>query len=104
MNYIISHISRSYLVFNVLLNLDYSVIRAFQKCKKEELLREDIFVICVLVADVSTHNKREQKKQKQLQNKYRKNKNAFFVVVYQLLKFGFYCTSNMLINIFKDAK
>jgi hypothetical protein len=46
--------------------------------KIEELLRGDIFVICVFDSDVSTHNKSERKKLEQLQNKYRKNKNLLF--------------------------
>jgi len=46
--------------------------------KIEELLRGDIFVICVFDADVAAHNESERKKLEQLQNKYRKNKNLLF--------------------------
>jgi ribosomal protein S18 len=43
--------------------------------KIEELLREDVIVICVFDADVSMHNENERKNLEQLKNKFRKNKN-----------------------------
>jgi hypothetical protein len=46
--------------------------------KIEELLRGDIFVICVFDSDISMHNENERKKLEQLKNKYRKNKNLLF--------------------------
>ena len=46
--------------------------------KIEELLRDDIFVICVFDADVSTHNESERRKLVQLQHKYRNNSNLIF--------------------------
>jgi hypothetical protein len=48
------------------------------KKKIEDLLRGDIFIICVFDADVSARNESERKKLEQLQNKYRKNKNLLF--------------------------
>jgi hypothetical protein len=53
-----------------------SIIR--MKTKIEELLRGNIFVICVFDLDVSMHNEDERKKLELLQNKYRKNKNLLF--------------------------
>ena len=57
--------------------------------KIEELLRDDIFVICVFDADVSTHNESERRKLEQLQHKYRKNKNLVFCDSLPSIEFWF---------------
>jgi hypothetical protein len=48
---------------------------AAMKKKIEDLLRDDVIVICVFDTDVSVNNESESKKPKQLQTKYESNKN-----------------------------
>jgi hypothetical protein len=57
--------------------------------KIEELLRDDIFVICVFDTDVSTHNESERRKLMQLQHKYRNNKNLIFCDSLPSIEFWF---------------
>jgi len=52
-------------------------IAAMRK-KIKELLRGDIFIICVFDADVVKRDKNEREKLEQLQNEYRKNENVLF--------------------------
>lgn len=75
--------------------------------KIEELLRGDIFIICVFDADVSTHNQSERKKLEQLQNKYRKNKNIFFCKSLPSIEYWFllhYVNTNHYFNDSKAAE
>jgi len=72
--------------------------------KIEELLRGDIFVICVFDADVSTHNESERKKFEQLQNKYRKDKNLLFCNSLPSIEYWFLLHYEYTNRYFKDAK
>ena len=72
--------------------------------KIEDLLRSDIFVICVFDADVSSRNESERRKLEQLQNKYRNHKNLLLCTSLPSIEFWFllhYLDSN---RHFKDAK
>jgi hypothetical protein len=72
--------------------------------KIEELLRDDIFVICVFDADVSTHNESERRKLEQFQKKYRSNKNLVFCDSFPSIEYWFllhYLETN---RYFKDSK
>jgi hypothetical protein len=74
------------------------------KKKIEELLRGDIFIICVFDADVLSRNENERKKLEQLQNKYKKNNNLLFCNSLPSIEVWFvlhYIDSN---RYFKDAK
>jgi hypothetical protein len=77
---------------------------AEMKKKIEELLRGDIFVICVFDADVATHNESERKKLEQLQNKYRKNKNLLFCNSLPSIEYWFLLHYEHTNRYFKDAK
>ena len=57
--------------------------------KIEELLHDDIFVICVFDADVSTHNESERRKLSQLKNRYRNNKNLILCDSLPSIEFWF---------------
>ncbi len=72
--------------------------------KIEELLRGDIFIICVFDADVSTHNESERKKLEQLQNKYRKNKNLLFCNSLPSIEYWFLLHYEHTNRHFNDAK
>lgn len=72
--------------------------------KIEELLRGDIFVICVFDADVATHNDSERKKLEQLQNKYRKNKNLLFCNSLPSIEYWFLLHHEDTNRYFKNAK
>jgi hypothetical protein len=72
--------------------------------KIEELLRGDIFVICVFDADVAAHNESERKKLEQLQNKYRKNKNLLFCNSLPSIEYWFLLHYENTNRHFKDAK
>jgi len=75
--------------------------------KIEELLRGDIFVICVFDADVSTHNESERRKLKQLQHKYRNNKNLIFCDSLPSIEFWFllhYLDTNRHFNDSNEAE
>lgn len=72
--------------------------------KIEELLRGDIFVICVFDADVSTHNESERKKLEQLKNKYRKDKNLLFCNSLPSIEYWFLLHHEHTNRYFKDAK
>lgn len=72
--------------------------------KIEELLREDIFVICVFDADVAAYNESERKKLEQLQNKYRKNKNLLFCNSLPSIEYWFLLHHEHTNRYFKDAK
>ncbi len=74
------------------------------KKKIEELLRGDIFVICIFDADVATHNESERKKLEQLQNKYRKNKNLLFCTSLPSIEYWFLLHHEHTNRYFKDAK
>ncbi|KAA6328919.1 hypothetical protein EZS27_022225 [termite gut metagenome] len=74
------------------------------KKKIEELLREDVCVVCVFDADVYVWNESERKKLEQLQNKYKKNKNLLICNSLPSIEFWFllhYVNTN---RHFKDAK
>jgi hypothetical protein len=77
---------------------------AKMKKKIEELLREDIFIICVFDTDVSIHNENERKKLEQLQNKYRKNKNLIFCDSLPSIEYWFLLHHEYTTRYFKDAK
>jgi hypothetical protein len=77
---------------------------AEMKKKIEELLRGDIFVICVFDTDVSAHNESERKKLEQLQNKYRKNKNLLFCNSLPSIEYWFLLHHEHTNRYFKDAK
>jgi hypothetical protein len=77
---------------------------AEMKKKIEELLRGDIFVICVFDSDVSTHNKSERKKLEQLQNKYRKNKNLLLCSSLPSIEYWFLLHYENTHRHFHDAK
>jgi len=72
--------------------------------KIEELLRGDIFVICVFDADVAAHNESERKKLEQLQNKYRKNKNLLFCNSLPSIEYWFLLHHEHTNRYFRDAK
>lgn len=59
------------------------------KKKIKELLRENIFVICVFDTDVFVDNESEYKKLEQLQNQYRKNKNLLFCKSFPSIEYWF---------------
>lgn len=77
---------------------------AEMKKKIEELLRGDIFVICVFDGDVAAHNESERKKLEQLQNKYRKNKNLLFCNSLPSIEYWFLLHHEHTNRYFKDAK
>lgn len=72
--------------------------------KIEELLRGDIFVICVFDANVATHNDSEYKKLEQLQNKYRRNKNLLFCNSLPSIEYWFLLHHEHTNRYFKDSK
>jgi hypothetical protein len=72
--------------------------------KIEDLLHNDVFVICVFDADVSSRNESEKKRLEQLQNRYRSHKNLLFCTSLPSIEFWFllhYLDTN---RHFKDAK
>jgi hypothetical protein len=72
--------------------------------KIEDLLRSDVFVICVFDTDVSSRNESERKRLEQLQNKYENHKNLLFCTSLPSIEFWFllhYLDTN---RHFKDAK
>lgn len=77
---------------------------AEMKKKIEELLRGDVFVICVFDADVSIHNESERKKLEQLQNKYRKNKKLLFCNSLPSIEYWFLLHHEHTNRYFKNAK
>jgi hypothetical protein len=77
---------------------------AGMKKKIEELLRDDITVICVFDADISTYNKEEKKKLEQLQNKHRKNKNLLFCDSFPSIEYWFLLHYENTNRHFNDAK
>jgi hypothetical protein len=72
--------------------------------KIDELLRGDIFIICVFDADVAVRNKSEHKKLEQLQNKYRKNKNLLLCSSLPSIEYWFLLHHEHTNRYFKDAK
>jgi hypothetical protein len=74
------------------------------KAKIEELLRGDIFVICVFDLDVSMHNESERKKLELLQNKYRKNKNLLFCNSLPSIEYWFLLHYENTNHHFNDSK
>ncbi len=77
---------------------------AEMKKKIEELLREDIFAICVFDADVAARNESERIKLEQLQHKYRKNKNLLFCKSLPSIEYWFLLHHEKTNRYFKDAK
>jgi hypothetical protein len=77
---------------------------AGMKTKIEELLRGDIFVICVFDLDVSMHNESERRKLELLQNKYRKNKNLLFCNSFPSIEYWFLLHHENTNRHFKDSK
>jgi hypothetical protein len=57
--------------------------------KIKELLRDDIFIICVFDTDVSARNEREHERLKQLQNKYKDHKNLLFCDSFPSIEYWF---------------
>jgi hypothetical protein len=74
------------------------------KTKIEELLRGDIFVICVFDLDVSAHNESERKKLEQLREKYRKNKNLLLCNSLPSIEYWFLLHYENTNRHFNDAK
>jgi hypothetical protein len=72
--------------------------------KIEELLRGDIFVICIFDTDVAAHNESERKKLEQLQNKYRKNKNLLLCGSLPSIEYWFLLHHKHTNRYFQDAK
>jgi hypothetical protein len=72
--------------------------------KIEDLLRSDVFVICVFDADVSSRNESERKRLEQLQNKYRNHKNLLFCTSLPSIEFWFLLHCVDTGRYFKDAK
>jgi hypothetical protein len=72
--------------------------------KIEELLRGDIFVICVFDADVTSRNESERRKLEQLQNKYRKNRNLLFCNSLPSIEYWFLLHCECTNRYFNDAK
>lgn len=77
---------------------------AEMKRKIEELLRGDIFVICVFDSDVAAHNESERKKLNQIQNKYRKNKHLLFCNSLPSIEYWFLLHHEHTNRYFRDAK
>ncbi len=77
---------------------------AEMKKKIEELLRGDIFIICVFDADVAAHNESERKKLEQLQNKFQKNKNLLFCTSLPSIEYWFLLHHEHTNRHFRDAK
>ncbi|HCC51029.1 MAG TPA: RloB domain-containing protein [Porphyromonadaceae bacterium] len=77
---------------------------AEMKKKIEELLRGDIFIICVFDADVAAHNESERKKLEQLQNKFQKNKNLLFCTSLPSIEYWFLLHHEHTNRYFRDAK
>ncbi|MDR3185144.1 MAG: RloB family protein [Prevotellaceae bacterium] len=77
---------------------------AGMKKKIEELLRDDITVICVFDADVPTRDESEKKKLEQLQNKYRNNKNLLFCDSFPSIEYWFLLHYKNTNRHFNDAK
>ena len=57
--------------------------------KVEELLQEDVFVICVFDADVSRRSDAENKKLERFKTKYGKNKNVLICDSFQSIEYWF---------------
>lgn len=70
----------------------------------EELLRGDIFIICVFDVDVATRNESERDELKRLQNKYRKEKNVLFCTSLPSIEYWFLLHYEETNRYFKDAK
>ncbi|MDR0567336.1 MAG: RloB family protein [Prevotellaceae bacterium] len=70
----------------------------------EDLLRSDVFVICVFDADVSLRNESEKKRLEQLQNKYRNHKNLLLCTSLPSIEFWFLLHYLDTSRHFKDAK
>ncbi len=77
------------------------------KKKIEELLRDDVFVICIFDADVSSYNEVEQKRLIKLQNKYKHQKNVLFCDSMPSIEFWFllhYIETNRHFNNTKEVE
>lgn len=103
--YYFSHIKRM-LGFNCIIKPRFFGNTSIAEMRKkiEELLRSDVFVICVFDADVSSHNESERRRLEQLQNKYKNNKNLLFCSSLPSIEFWFllhYLDTN---RHFKNAK
>ena len=72
--------------------------------KIEDLLRSDVFVICIFDADVSSRNESERRKLEQLQNKYRNHKNLLLCTSLPSIEFWFLLHYLDTGRHFKDAK
>ncbi|MDR3366334.1 MAG: RloB family protein [Prevotellaceae bacterium] len=70
----------------------------------EELLRDDIRVICVFDADVPTRNNSEKKKLEQLQKKYRESKKLIFCDSLPSIEYWFLLHYENSNRYFNDAK
>lgn len=77
------------------------------KKKIEELLRDDVFVICIFDADVSLYNEIEQKRLIKLKNKYMRQKNVLFCDSMPSIEFWFllhYIETNCHFNNTKEVE
>lgn len=72
--------------------------------KIEELLRGDIFIICVFDSDVAVYNETERVNLEKLKNKYNKNKNILFCNSLPSIEYWFLLHYENTNRYFKDAK
>ncbi|MFR9543810.1 MAG: RloB family protein [Rikenellaceae bacterium] len=71
--------------------------------KVEELLREDVYVICVFDADVSRRSEAENQKLQRLNNKYSKNDNVLLCDSLQSIEYWFLLHFEDTCRHFNDA-
>lgn len=71
--------------------------------KVKELLKEDVFVICVFDADVIRHSETENKKFTSFKNRYANNKNVLLCDSLQSIEFWFLLHYEDTCRHFKDS-